>query len=127
MHALWASFVVESGDTKIYCVGDTGFGDGATFRRVQRRHARLALALLPIGAYEPRWFMRNNHMNPDEAVEAMVLTGAAQAVGHHWGTFRLTNEGIDRPREALAMALDRRALPAERFVALRPGEVRLLP
>jgi L-ascorbate metabolism protein UlaG (beta-lactamase superfamily) len=127
MHALWASFVVESGATKIYCVGDTGFGDGVTFQRVRRRHARLALALLPIGAYEPRWFMRNNHMNPDEAVEAMVLTGAEQAVGHHWGTFRLTNEGIERPREALAVALARRALPAERFAALRPGEVRLLP
>ena len=126
MHALWASFVLESGDTKIYCVGDTAFGDGTTFERVRRRHGRLALALLPIGAYEPRWFMRGNHMNPDEAVEAMALSGAERAFGHHWGTFRLTNEGIERPREDLAAALARRALPAERFAALRPGEVRLL-
>jgi L-ascorbate metabolism protein UlaG (beta-lactamase superfamily) len=126
MHALWASFVLESGDTKIYCVGDTAFGDGATFRRVRRRHVRLALALLPIGAYEPRWFMRSNHMNPLEAVEAMALSGAARAFGHHWGTFRLTNEGIERPHKDLAVALAQRALPAESFLALRPGEVRLL-
>ena len=68
MHALWASFVVQSGDRKVYCVGDSGFGDGATFSRVRGRHPKLALAILPIGAYEPRWFMRNNHMNPAEAV-----------------------------------------------------------
>ena len=76
MHALWASFVVEAGGRKVYCVGDSGFGDGATFARVGRRHPGLALALLPIGAYEPRWFMRNNHINPEEAVEALALCGA---------------------------------------------------
>jgi L-ascorbate metabolism protein UlaG (beta-lactamase superfamily) len=126
MHALWASFVVESGDRKIYCVGDTGFGDGTTFRRVRGRHPRLDLALLPIGAYEPRWFMRNNHINPEEAVEAMALSGAARAFGHHWGTFRLTNEGVEQPRADLAAALAKRAIPHERFPALQPGEVRLL-
>ena len=126
MHALWASFVVEAGGQKIYCVGDTGFGDGAIFRRVRARHPSLVLALLPIGAYEPRWFMRNQHMNPEEAVEAFVLSGAAQALGHHWGTFRLTNEGVERPAQELGAALARRALPPARFSALRPGEVRIL-
>jgi L-ascorbate metabolism protein UlaG (beta-lactamase superfamily) len=126
MHALWASFVVESGARRIYCVGDTAFADGRTFKRVRRRHPGLTLALLPIGAYEPRWFMRNSHMNPEEAVEAMMLAGAAQAFGHHWGTFRLTNEGVERPREDLAVALARRAVPLERFLALRPGEVRIV-
>jgi L-ascorbate metabolism protein UlaG (beta-lactamase superfamily) len=126
MHALWASFVVESGARRIYCVGDTGFGDGATFRRVRLRHPRLDLALLPIGAYEPRWFMRNNHINPEEAVEAMTLSGAARAFGHHWGTFRLTNEAIEQPRRDLAVALAKKDIPAEHFPALQPGEVRLL-
>ena len=111
MHALWASFVVEAGARKVYCVGDTGFGDGATFARVRRRHPGLALALLPIGAYEPRWFMRNNHMNPEEAVEALRLSGARQALGHHWGTFRLTNEAVEQPRQDLAAALASRSLP----------------
>jgi L-ascorbate metabolism protein UlaG (beta-lactamase superfamily) len=126
MHALWASFVLEAGTHKVYCVGDSGFGDGATFARVGRRHPGLRLALLPIGAYEPRWFMRNNHMNPQEAVQALELSGAAQAFGHHWGTFRLTNEGVERPLEALEAARAARGIAPERFAALRPGEVRLV-
>jgi L-ascorbate metabolism protein UlaG (beta-lactamase superfamily) len=126
MHALWASFVVEAGGLKVLCVGDSGFGDGATFRRVRERHPRLAAALLPIGAYEPRWFMRNNHMNPDEAVAALELSGAARAFGHHWGTFRLTNEAIEQPIEDLAAALEGRAVAPDRFAALRPGEVRVI-
>jgi L-ascorbate metabolism protein UlaG (beta-lactamase superfamily) len=82
--------------------------------------------MLPIGAYEPRWFMRNNHMNPAEAVEALALCGAAQALGHHWGTFHLTNEGVDRPLLDLAAALAAKSVAPEQFPALRPGEVRLL-
>ena len=93
---------------------------------MRQRHPGLALALLPIGAYEPRWFMRNNHINPEEAVEALALCGAAQALGHHWGTFRLTNEGVARPLEALTAALAVRAIPVERFSALRPGEGRVV-
>jgi len=124
MHALWASFVLQAGERKVYCVGDSGFGDGATFAEVRRRHPGLALALLPIGAYEPRWFMRNNHMSPEEAVEALRLCGAAQAFGHHWGTFRLTNEGVERPAQDLAAALAKGAVSPDRFAALRPGEVR---
>ena len=125
-HALWASFVLQAGAKKIYCVGDSGFGDGATFRRVRQRHAELALALLPIGAYEPRWFMRNAHMNPDEAVQALELSGAAQAFGHHWGTFHLTNEAVEQPAIDLAAALTQRGIVPERFAALRPGEVRVV-
>jgi L-ascorbate metabolism protein UlaG (beta-lactamase superfamily) len=125
-HALWASFVLQAGARKIYCVGDTGFGDGSIFGRVRRRHPGLAVALLPIGAYEPRWFMGGSHMNPDDAVQALELCGAAEALGHHWGTFRLTNEAIDRPALDLAAALAARGVPPERFAALRPGEVRVL-
>ena len=126
MHALWASFVVRAGAHKVYCVGDSGFGDGATFARVGKRHPRLALALLPIGAYEPRWFMRHIHMNPEDALEALRLSGAGRAFGHHWGTFRLTNEGIEQPPQDLAAALATRDIPADRFTALRPGEVQVV-
>jgi L-ascorbate metabolism protein UlaG (beta-lactamase superfamily) len=125
-HALWASFVLETGVRKIYCVGDSGFGDGRTFQRVRRRHPGLALALLPIGAYEPRWFMQSSHMNPDDAVAALELCGAAQALGHHWGTFRLTNEAVEQPALDLAAALAKRGIAPERFAALRPGEVRVV-
>ena len=122
-HALWASFVLQAGGHKIYCIGDTGFGDGALFKRVRQRHPGLSLALLPIGAYEPRWFMGNAHMNPREAVEALELCGAAEALGHHWGTFRLSNEAAEQPPTELAAALAARGIAPARFTALRPGEV----
>jgi L-ascorbate metabolism protein UlaG (beta-lactamase superfamily) len=125
-HALWASFVLETGAAKIYCVGDSGYGDGSTFRRVGERHPGLALALLPIGAYEPRWIMRNNHMNPEEALKAFELCGAQRALGHHWGTFRLTNEAVDEPPQRLAVALAARGVKSQRFIALRPGQVELV-
>jgi L-ascorbate metabolism protein UlaG (beta-lactamase superfamily) len=125
-HALWASFVLRAGAKRLYCVGDTGFGDGATFTRVRLRHPALTAALLPIGAYEPRWFMGTSHMNPDDAVQALELCGAAEALGHHWGTFRLTNEAAEQPALDLAAALAARSVPPKRFAALRPGEVRML-
>jgi L-ascorbate metabolism protein UlaG (beta-lactamase superfamily) len=125
-HALWASFIIETGAKKIYCVGDSGFGDGHTFHRVKEKHSQIDAALLPIGAYEPRWFMINAHMNPDDAVQAFSLCGTSLALGHHWGTFRLTNEPVEQPRNDLQAALAKHGVPAERFAALRPGEVRLL-
>jgi L-ascorbate metabolism protein UlaG (beta-lactamase superfamily) len=123
MYALWASFVLQAGAHKIYCIGDTGFADGSSFRRVRERHPDLALALVPIGAYEPRWFMRNNHINPDEAVQVMQLSGAPRALGHHWGTFHLTDEAIEQPMLDLAVAREANGIAPGRFPALRPGEV----
>lgn len=121
--ALWASFVLETPAGKIYCVGDSGYGSGAHFRRVRELHGPLRLALLPIGAYEPRWFMRDQHMNPEEAMKALADCGAAQALAHHHGTFQLTDEAIDAPATALREALDAAGVPHQRFVALKPGQV----
>ena len=123
-HALWTSFIIEAPAGKLYCVGDSGFGNGDTFRNVGRRHPGLAAALLPIGAYEPRWFMASQHMNPAESVEALRLCGAKTAFGHHWGTFQLTNEAIDQPTLDLETARTVANLSAAQFEALRPGEVR---
>lgn len=122
-HALWSSFVLETPAHRLYCVGDTGFGDGTVFRDVHERFGGVDLALLPIGAYEPRWFMRSQHMNPADAVEAFGLLGAKRALGHHWGTFKLTNEGVERPAQDLARALVERGIAADRFSAGRPGVV----
>ena len=121
--SLWASFVIETGAGKIYAVGDSGYGEGKHFRDVGRMHGPLRLALLPIGAYEPRWFMKDQHMNPFDAVKALADCGAAQALAHHHGTFQLTDEAIDAPVLALAEALDEAKIPRERFVALKPGQV----
>ena len=120
--ALWASFVIETGAGKIYHVGDTGFHDGINFQKAAAEHGPFRLALLPIGAYEPRWFMKGQHMNPDEAVRGMQLCGAQMALGHHWGTFQLTDEAIDAPEAALGAALDRYGVAPDRFPALRPGQ-----
>jgi L-ascorbate metabolism protein UlaG (beta-lactamase superfamily) len=121
--ALWASFVLETPAGKLYLVCDSGYGDGRHFRRVAEAHGPLRLAILPIGAYEPRWFMRDQHMNPSDAVKALADCGAAQALAHHHGTFQLTDESIDAPAEALGVALDEAKVPRERFVALKPGQV----
>jgi L-ascorbate metabolism protein UlaG (beta-lactamase superfamily) len=121
--ALWASFVLETPAGKIYIVCDSGYGDGKHFRRVAEAHGPLRLAILPIGAYEPRWFMRDQHMNPEDAVKALADCGAEQALAHHHGTFQLTDEAIDAPAIALGEALEAAKVPREKFAVLKPGQV----
>ncbi len=121
--ALWCAFAILSPQGFHYHVGDTGLGDGTIFRDVRAQFGPPRLATLPIGAYEPRWFMRPQHVDPHEAVEIAGLLGAAQALGHHWGTFQLTDEGVERPAEDLAAALDAAGWPQDRFIPLRPGQV----
>ncbi len=119
--ALWCSFIVDAAGAKIFHVGDTGYYDGSLYDRLGAECGPFRLAVLPIGAYEPRWFMSDNHMNPEEAVKVMLSLKAEAAIGHHWGTFQLTDEGVERPPEALKLALAAAKLPEERFVPMRPG------
>lgn len=121
-HALWASFAIKSRSHRVYFAGDTGFGGGRHFRAIAARHGRMHVALLPIGAYEPRWFMAPHHMNPDDAVRAFQILRADHALGFHWGTFRLTDEGVDRPVRDLSVALQKNDISSRRFLAVRPGE-----
>jgi L-ascorbate metabolism protein UlaG (beta-lactamase superfamily) len=121
-HALWASYVIRSANRAVYFAGDCGFGGGRNFRAIAARHPRLDIALLPIGAYEPRWFMKEQHMNPDDAVEAFKILDPRRAIGFHWGTFRLTNEGVDEPVKDLDEALARHRVGPDRFVAAWPGQ-----
>lgn len=120
--SLWASFVIETPGGRLYYVADSGYGAGRNFRFVRERHAPLRLAILPIGAYEPRWFMQSAHMNPAESVQAFIDCGAELALGHHYGTFQLTDEAIDAPLIALAEALRAAKISPERFRTLRPGQ-----
>jgi L-ascorbate metabolism protein UlaG (beta-lactamase superfamily) len=121
--SLWASFVIETPAGRLYYVADSGYGEGHNFRLVGERHGPIRLAILPIGAYEPRWFMQSAHMNPAESVQAFIDCGAELALGHHYGTFQLTDEAIDAPLVALAEALHGAAIPATRFRTLQPGQV----
>ena len=125
--ALWAAFVVEGPAGRILHIGDTGFDAGRPYRDLPGRFGTIRLAALPIGSYEPRWFMKGEHQNPAEAVEGMRLSGAAYAVAHHWGTFRLTDEARDAPPLALAEALRAQGVAPERFPVLHPGESFAVP
>ena len=125
--ALWAAFVLESDDHKVYHIGDTGFGEGKNYRDVAKKHGGFDLAILPIGAYKPRWFMKSSHQNPREAVTGLQLCKASHGLGHHWGTFQLTNEGVDAPMKVLAKALEKQELDQDRFIAVQPGQVWKLP
>ena len=121
--ALWSAFVIETPAGRIYHVADSGYGSGHHFRAARERYGPFRLAVLPIGAYEPRWFMREQHMNPEEAVLALADCGAELAAGHHFGTFQLTDEAFDAPPLALAAARTKAGLVADRFRTMQPGEV----
>jgi L-ascorbate metabolism protein UlaG (beta-lactamase superfamily) len=118
--ALWGGFLVRAGDVRIFFAGDSAYGD--LFRDIRRRLGPIDVALLPIGAYEPRWFMRVVHMNPAEAVQAHLDLEASESIGMHFGTFQMTIEGIDEPTRALDAARRARNVPPARFRTLDFGE-----
>ncbi|HET6347283.1 MAG TPA: MBL fold metallo-hydrolase, partial [Myxococcota bacterium] len=117
--ALWGGYVLEAGDVRVFFAGDTGYGPH--FRQIAARFGPMDVSLLPIGAYEPRWFMRAQHMNPDDAVLAHLDLGSRHSLGMHWGTFQLTDEALDAPPRELATSLASRGVAATRFEALDPG------
>jgi L-ascorbate metabolism protein UlaG (beta-lactamase superfamily) len=118
--ALWGGFLIEASGHRILHAGDSGYGPH--FREIAARLGPIDLALLPIGAYEPRWFMKDVHMNPTEAVQAHLDLEPRQSIAMHFGTFQLTPEGIDEPVRELAKALQERGVAAERFRAVEVGE-----
>jgi L-ascorbate metabolism protein UlaG (beta-lactamase superfamily) len=120
--ALWCAFVVETPGGVIYFAGDTGYGDGSTFREVREQFGKPRLSLLPIGAYEPRWFMQSMHMNPDDAVRAHLDLGAQVSFGIHHATIQLTNEAIDQPVKDLLVALEAHGLHQNDFITPDVGE-----
>lgn len=121
--ALWSGHHLATPAGAVWFVGDTGYGDGAIFGEVRARLGAPHVALIPIGAYEPRWFMAAQHVDPAEAVRIFRDVGARHALGIHWGTFRLTDEARDAPRLALDAATAAAGFAPGRFVAARPGAV----
>ena len=113
-------FVVVLALRRIFFAGDSAYGP--FFRDIRQRLGPIDLALLPVGAYEPRWFMQAVHMNPAEAVQAHLDLEASESVGMHFGTFQLTTEGIDDPLHALEQARREHDVPPSRFRTLGFGE-----
>jgi len=118
--ALWGGFVVEGPSGSVYHSGDTAYFDG--FAEIGRRFPKLGSALLPIGAYDPPWFMEKQHMNPEQAVQAFVDLRAHRFVAMHWGTFKLTDEPLDEPPRRLRAEWSKRGLPEEALRVPAIGE-----
>ncbi|MGE0707607.1 MAG: MBL fold metallo-hydrolase [Planctomycetota bacterium] len=123
---LWSGWSLLRGDRhELFFAGDTAHGEH--FAAVRARLGAPRLALLPIGAYLPRWFMGPVHMDPAEAVQAHLELEAEQSVGIHFGTFALADDAMDQPQRELAAALEQAPLDPARFRTLREGEALELP
>jgi len=118
--SLWCGYIIESSAGLVYFAADTAFGPH--FAQIRERFGAPRLALLPIGAYEPRWFMSPIHMNPEEAVRAHRILEPTTSIAIHHGTFQLADESIDAPKEALAACAG-----SHRFLVLNNGEFADLP
>jgi len=116
---LWCGYMIEAANRLVYFAGDTAFGEH--FGQIRARFAAPALAFLPIGAYEPRWFMSPVHMGPEDAVRAHHILEATTSVAIHHGTFQLADDGLDTPRRRL-----RECFPDDSFVILENGQTVLV-
>ncbi|MGH3851177.1 MAG: MBL fold metallo-hydrolase, partial [Pseudonocardiaceae bacterium] len=122
--SLWGGWVVEQPSFRFIFCGDTGYSQD--FQDIARRFGSFDLAAIPIGAYEPRWFMKTQHVNPEEAVRIHRDLHARHSVAIHWGTFALTDEPLDEPPRRLAEALAAARIAPEQFFVMKHGETRSL-
>ena len=118
--ALWGAFVIETPTDNLYFAGDTGYGDGNHFKAAQKKFKKFKVAFLPIGAFEPEWFMAHAHINPSEAVQAMLDLNADHAVAIHFGTFPLADDQYEDPLRYLKNSL--KNFPHLDFKVLSAGE-----
>tara|TARA_B110000211_G_scaffold121550_1_gene140322 strand:- start:143 stop:1039 length:897 start_codon:yes stop_codon:yes gene_type:complete len=119
--SLWGGWFLKSPNLSLYHAGDTGYSKD--FLDTQARMGTPDFAFIPIGAYKPRWFMKNQHVNPDEAVQIALDLQVKRSFAMHWGTFMLTDEPVDDPRKMLAIALRERRLSPTLFTAPTPGAI----
>lgn len=122
---LWGGWVVKQPDFVFYFAGDMGYSQDT--RDIGERFGGFDLAAIPVGAYEPRWFMQSQHINPEEAVLVHQDVQARRSIGVHWGTFHgITDEPLDQPIADLAEAKANHGLTNDDFFLLRHGETRRL-
>lgn len=109
----WGGYVISKNGLRVYHSGDTGWFDG--FAQIAERFPHIDTVMLPAGAYAPRWFMRAQHIDPEEAVKAFKMLGAKQFVGMHWGTFKLSDEPLDEPLHVLPGIWEKEELDRQRL------------
>jgi len=120
----WGGFIIEKDGLRLYHSGDTGWFDG--FAEIGQRFDEIHAAMLPIGAYAPRWFMKPQHINPDEAVDALTALGAKRMIPMHWGTFKLSDEPLDEPPQLLREAWERSGLSDSSLEIPALGQILML-
>lgn len=121
---LWGGFIYHHYKQQIFFAGDTGYSQH--FKEIFKKFGAMSISLLPIGAYEPRWFMKNHHMNPEESVLAHIDLHSQLSIGMHFGTFCLTNEGYENPVRELKNSLNLYHVPEEEFFTLQQGETKII-
>lgn len=119
--ALWGAFVLENDSKKIFLAGDTGFA--SHFHDIQARWNSFDVSLLPVGAYEPRWFMKFQHMNPEEAVQAHKILKSKKSIGIHHSSFQLTDEAWNAPFLALQESLKKENISENDFIYPKAGQI----
>jgi L-ascorbate metabolism protein UlaG (beta-lactamase superfamily) len=122
---LWAGYVVTGPAGAVYFAGDTGFG--GHFQEIHERFPSIRLAVLPIGAFRPEWFMSRVHVSPDQALRAHGIVRAGTSVAIHFGTFHLADDGQDEAPDRLRELLAQAPEPRPRFWVLGFGEGRAVP
>jgi L-ascorbate metabolism protein UlaG (beta-lactamase superfamily) len=121
---LWAGWVIASSSFRFFFCGDTGYTP--IFHEIGSRLGPFDLSAIPIGAYEPRWFMRYHHISPEEALQIHLDICSRKSVAIHWGTFILTDEPLDEPPKRLKRALKEKQFPREAFLVLMHGQTIVL-
>lgn len=121
---LWGGWVIRHPSFSFYFAGDTGYSND--FRDIGERFGGFDFAAIPVGAYLPRWFMKDQHVDPDEAVQIHRDVKSKLSLGIHWGSFELTDEPLDAPIGELAEARQRQGVAHDAFVLFRHGETRRL-
>jgi N-acyl-phosphatidylethanolamine-hydrolysing phospholipase D len=116
----WCGWILETDSQKIYLAGDTGYAP--IFKEIGTQHGPFDLAILPIGAYAPRWVMHPVHVDPKEAVQIHLDVRSQLSLGSHWGTFRLTDEPMDEPPVLLAAACEAAGVHPDHFQVLPIGK-----
>jgi N-acyl-phosphatidylethanolamine-hydrolysing phospholipase D len=132
LQTLWGGYAVFAPDLHLFFTGDTAYSKDFAdiherFKARQVDGGGFDIALIAVGAYEPRWFMRSQHVNPAEAVQIHLDVHAKRSVGIHWGTFELTDESLDEPPQQLAEARRARGLADDAFSVMAIGETRKPP
>ena len=117
--SLWGGWFFKFNDYSLYHAGDTGYSND--FKETRSRLGSPKYAFIPIGAYDPEWFMAESHVNPEDAVQIMIDLGAERSFGMHWATFKLTDENTLEPKERLDKAI--RNINMKNFIAPSPGSV----